>query len=134
MGYIAVDIPHFILVYSIFLHILNKYRYFSCALMKLLKRYKYSTRKKQMKFNNSKIIYSMKVFTISVFVYSMQLRGVVYPATTSLHVKGENANSQLALYTLYYTIYAFSNVFRFVPINTDFTRLTIYLLQYMHLP
>lgn len=40
--------------------------------------------KKQMKFNNGKIIYNMKVFTISVFVYSMQLRGVVYPATTNL--------------------------------------------------
>ena len=97
--------------------------------MKLLKRYKYSTRKKQMKFNNSKIIYSMKVFTISVFVYSMQLRGVVYPATTNLHAKGENANTQLALYTLYYTIYAHSDVFRFIPIVTDLNRLIIYRLE-----
>jgi hypothetical protein len=69
-----------------------------------------------MKFNNSKVIYSMKVFTISVFVYSMQLRGVVYPATTNLHAKGENANAQLALYTLYYTIYGVSTYFRYSPI------------------
>lgn len=79
-----------------------------------------------MKFNNSKIIYSMKVFTISVFVYSMQLRGVVYPATTSLHANGENANAQLALYTLYYTIYALSDVFRFIPIVADLNRLIIF--------
>ena len=85
--------------------------------------------KKQMKFNNSKIIYSMKVFTISVFVYSMQLRGVVYPATTSLHAKGENANAQLALYTLYYTIYAHSDVFRFIPIVADLNRLIISRLE-----
>ena len=85
--------------------------------------------KKQMKFNNGKIIYSMKVFTISVFVYSMQLRGIVYPATTSLHAKGENVNAQLALYTLYYTIYAHSNVFRFIPIVTDLNRLIISRLE-----
>ena len=69
-----------------------------------------------MKFNNSKIIYSMKVFTISVFVYSMQLRGVVYPATTNLHSKGENANAQLALYTLYSTICFYAYILTFSDI------------------